>query len=74
MKVGRTLMSYLPIWKNTNLALDIIEMKDEKGMSYIEISKVLSDNEDLSDEEVDYLASADNIKTLYHRYKKYFKI
>lgn len=62
-----------PSWKRINLALDIIEMKDEKGMSYSEIASELSDDEKLNDKEVDYLASAENIKTLYRRFKKYLK-
>lgn len=63
-----------PVWKRTNLALDIIEMKDKKGMSFSEISSALSDNEDLSDDVTDFLSSTDNIKTIYYRYKKHFKI
>lgn len=60
-----------PIWKNINLALKIIRLKDKKGLTFGEISSKLSDDEGLSQQEVDYLATEDNIKTLYYRFKSF---
>lgn len=60
-----------PVWKNTSLALDIIEMRDKGGLSFPEISSKLSDNESLSDDEIECLTDENNVKNLYYRFKKY---
>lgn len=59
-------------WKKTELAFGIIMLKDKEKMSYNQISNKLTENEDLSEEELNYLGNAENIKSLYRRYKKYF--
>jgi hypothetical protein len=59
-------------WKRTALALEIISLRDGEKLSFTEISKKLSDNENNTESEINFLSSEDNIKTLYHRYKKYF--
>lgn len=62
-----------PLWSNPDLALKIIQMKDEQNLSFGEISDRLSDNENLSKKQIDYLATENNIKTLYYRFKKFLK-
>lgn len=59
-------------WKRTELAMEIIKLKDQEKMSYNKISTKLSGNEDLSEDELNYLSNAENIKSIYRRYKKYF--
>lgn len=59
-------------WKKTELAFEIIRMKDQEELSYSQISGKLSEKEDLSENELNYLSNAENIKSLYRRYKKYF--
>lgn len=60
-----------PIWKRTNLSLQIISMRDGEGLSFPEICKRLTDDETITAEENNYLSSEENIKTLYFRFKKY---
>jgi hypothetical protein len=60
-----------PIWKRTNLALKIIDMRDKQQLTFAKISEVLSGNHKLSVSENNYLSSEENIKTLYFRFKQY---
>ncbi|OGZ27979.1 MAG: hypothetical protein A2427_00465 [Candidatus Nealsonbacteria bacterium RIFOXYC1_FULL_40_7] len=57
-------------WKKTILALEIIYMKDEENLTFDQIADKLTKKEDITMEEADYLATTENIKTLYYRYKK----
>lgn len=60
-----------PIWKRTNLALKIIDMRDKQKLTFAKIAEVLSENEKLTEGENNYLSSEENIKTLYFRFKQY---
>lgn len=60
-----------PIWKRTDLSLQIMRMRDEEKISFSEICKRLTDDETLTVEENEYVSSEENIKTLYFRFKKY---
>lgn len=66
------LPEYKPLnWKDLELGVRIIRMKDQEKCSFSEIADKLSkEKETLSVEESDSVPDADVIKTLYHRYKK----
>jgi len=59
-------------WKDTNLALKVIRMKDEEGMTYSEIASRLLDDDELNIAPSDkqYWADTNYLKKLYNRYKK----
>jgi len=57
-------------WKHINLALHVIEMKDEKNMTFGQIADTFLKNETLSADDQDYYGDEDNMKTIYYRFKK----
>ena len=57
-------------WKRIDFALEIIDMKDKKNMTFGEISSKLIDDVRLTDKAIDYFSNESNIKSLYYRYKK----
>lgn len=59
-----------PNWQDINLALKIIRMKDEDGLSFSEIADKAADDDSLTAEERDCLIDRNRIKTIYYRYKK----
>lgn len=59
-------------WKQVRLALEIIRLKDEEGMTFSSISTTLINQDNLSDEEIEYLSNESNIKNNYYRYIAYF--
>lgn len=61
-----------PNWQDINLALKIISMKDEEGLTFSEIADRAPKDEKLSEEELDYLTDVDRMKIIYYRYKKRF--
>lgn len=61
-----------PSWHKTNLALEIIRMKDEQNMTFTKIAGILSSDEKLSTDEQDYYGDDSTIKSIYYRYKRYF--
>lgn len=62
---------YKSSWKKMPLAQKIIALKDEEGLTFAEIATKLSSDEKLTQEEIDYFANENNIKSLYYDYKKY---
>ena len=65
------LPKYVPLnWKDIDLGLKIIRMKDEGNKSFSEISDELSKDENFTKSESDYYSDGEVIKTLYYRYKK----
>lgn len=60
-------------WRNINLGLEIIEMKDDKNMTFAKIANILSEKEDFSEKDQDYYSDENNIKTIYYRFKKRLK-
>ncbi|MBI4137090.1 hypothetical protein HY469_03430 [Candidatus Roizmanbacteria bacterium] len=55
-------------------ALRIIELKDEEGLTFAQIATKISQDEWLTEKEVDYFANESNIKTLYYEYKKHLRL
>ncbi len=58
-------------WKNIQLALVIISMKDEEYLSFPEISSKLTSYVERDKTITDFVSDVDNIKNVYYRYKKY---
>ena len=62
-----------PSWKNTAIAVDILRMKDEDGMTFSQIADFFSENTSPDNEDYNLVSDENNIKSIYYRYKNYLK-
>lgn len=59
-----------PNWKGINIALEIIEMKNDQGLTFSQISERLGHKYEASSDLEDLYSGVESVKNTYHRFKK----